>query len=1132
MLKLIDGTELTTEVKQAFKKGVTNAYIKLDDGTILSSSNYLKNIKLEDFRYNEETDEIIGEAVSKRVTLNLYNQDNRLSIENKEFELVIGTKLSANEENNFYNIDDILLMSKDMTINEDDSITATYDNTNGTETQYLNLFTNVSGFLSTSQGYVAILEILDISGDGSITITDSSFELEDFSSFSAGQVLSYNLRSLDIFLNSNTVLKSYVKFKPGQSGTITFRISLLENQVPTTNFEYKKFNTNNRYISFGKFIVQKPENNDTKESTEIEAFDYMCKSNKKYVPGVEFPCTYADLAEDVCNQCGLQLGNKSFRNAEKLVFDNFFIDGEQCRVVLKQIAKIAFSWVRVATDNKVYFDFNKKDFSNPDEIFTLDDYIELEKNEETIPVNTIILQNSAVESENITIYDDALISQYGKQKELIVKEDYFAYSQEKRQELIEAARELMGLVYNPIIIKSIGTIYLESNDVIAIQDKAGKQLGTYCFNHTIDFNGVLFDNIESPAMTETQTQYKHESAEDLSRRRTEILVNKATQQILLISEKVDTFDSRISSLEVDLEGIEAKVEAQFDVTRTVDGLKRITLTECMEGELLELHIYGNNTVFDYLTPGDNLYPSDNLTPYGDSLIKVIHQKTDKDGTVIEETSEFFDLGITEVIRQQGDVRDSIDLIDNNLSLTRRIGVTEDGTLYILTQPIIEDLGKLTIKITEGTNIIEIINYSAMLDAKYIILNDFTDKFVNTVQFKSAIEILYNQINLEVSKKVENDEIIARINMAILGKDEAEIPEDIEKSIIEILANKISIKSDYFELTKDGHITATQGDIAGLLMVTNNVGNSWLYKDSVLSDGTPIQNGLHIAKNSNGNNIFLYAGLDISAGGGNSLLKDANTYITEQGLIKAKWFDVNGESGYFRIKYDSGNRAVTHSIDGSRYYVNDAANGYYGYMGCFNGYMRVDLNDSPAFLLKDNLHYGSQFFDMIDFYRYDPNTTYAQRNRHYMWLNGSVSCTGVGADNINNTIYVQGYEVQTSASDERLKDNIDECKENALEIINNIPVISFNWKEETHRKDAGQHKTFGYGAQRTEKIYKDGVIYNEENDTYQMDLLGLSGLHTKAIQELSQENKKLKNIIKVLAEKLDCKEEVEGLLNAD
>lgn len=1228
MLKLVDGTELTAEVKEAFKKSVTSAYIKLEDGTILSSRNYLKTLKIEDFRYNEETDNIIGEAVSKRVTLGLFNQENDLNIENKEFELVIGTKLSEYEENNFYNVDDILLISKDMIINDDDSVTATFDNTNGTEIQFLNLFANVSGFLETNSEYVAVLEILDISGTGSLTITDSSIEPENFSSFSTGTAVKYKLKSLDNFLNSDTVLKTYVKFNPGESGTITFRISILENDVNINNFEYNKFNNNNRYISFGNFIVQKPENNDTKESTELEAFDYMCKFNQTYVPGVEFPCTYAELAEDVCNQCGVELGNKTFRNADKLIYENFFIDNEQCRVVVKEIAKIAFSWARMATDNKLYFDFAKRDIKTPDEVFTLDDYIELEPNEKTIPVNTIILSNSAVESENITIKDDALISEYGRQKELVIKEDYFAYSQEKRQELIEASRELIGLVYNPVLVKSIGTIYLESNDIIGIQDKKGNIRGTYCFNHTIDFNGVLYDNIESPAMTETETKYQHESSDELSRRRTEILVNKATQEIKLLVENVKTYDARISSVEVGLDDITAKIQRDIDITRTSDGIKSITLENCMAGELLELHIYGNNTVFDYLLPSDDLLPSDNLLPYGDSRIKVTsdnilslnpedwengffggtdgkvyhnepynssmlvmkqkinmedatsciynlidnykyriyaiacYDKNDnflgivnnghlKDNTAkilidvvkkdfsmsnevypsispneISESQLKFqkvrqiELGIKEVLRQKGDIRDSFDLVNNKASITRRIGVTEDGTLYVLNEPVIENLGELVINLVRGTNVIEILNYEAMLSAKFIIINNFTEQFVSTVEFKSAVEIFYNQINLEVAKKVGNDEIIARINMAVLGKDQVEIPEDIEKSIIEILANKIAIKSDYFELTKEGEITAVLGKIGGWTLNYNT-----LYS-TITENGKEIEAGLFAT--SSGNGPFFYCGHTP----GESIY-NANFYVTHSGFVNCNGINMNGESSNTVITFDSGRKALWLGTDHLSFYIDDDSNNFFGGIVKLQNGFRWYLNSAFFFEIYDYLH--DQL--IVDFHRHDDsgNDGYINLYKKTWYYGGSGT----------------GYEVATKneISDKKAKKNIKNTKLKGLERINKIDFIEFDWDEEKVNKKghidigvlANQLKEIDENFVDTTKVYKLNGKDEErkEEEFLSINVLNVLTTTMKATQELSKENKALnekierqQKMIDFLAKKLGCMEEMEEMLNGE
>ena len=116
------------------------------------------------------------------------------------------------------------------------------------------------------------------------------------------------------------------------------------------------------------------------------------------------------------------------------------------------------------------------------------------------------------------------------------------------------------------------------------------------------------------------------------------------------------------------------------------------------------------------------------------------------------------------------------------------------------------------------------------------------------------------------------------------------------------------------------------------------------------------------------------------------------------------------------------------------------------------------------------------------------------------------------DNISNTIYIQGYEVTTTASDERLKANKKKCIESGLEVIDEIPIISFDWKRRINTRNAGEHVRFGYGAQSTEDKFKDGVIHNEEFDTYQMNLLNLSALHTKSIQEL---NAKINNLEKLL-----------------
>ena len=111
-----------------------------------------------------------------------------------------------------------------------------------------------------------------------------------------------------------------------------------------------------KYINFGNFIVQKPENQEVNEETTFTALDYMSKfdGDDEYVPQITFPTTLLGLTQDVCRQADVDLGNTDFRNASMQILANPFVNGENCRTVLKSIAKLAFSPAYIGQDNKLY----------------------------------------------------------------------------------------------------------------------------------------------------------------------------------------------------------------------------------------------------------------------------------------------------------------------------------------------------------------------------------------------------------------------------------------------------------------------------------------------------------------------------------------------------------------------------------------------------------------------------------------------------------------------------------------------------------------------------------------------------------------------------------------------------------
>lgn len=101
--------------------------------------------------------------------------------------------------------------------------------------------------------------------------------------------------------------------------------------------------------------------------------------------------------------------------------------------------------------------------------------------------------------------------------------------------------------------------------------------------------------------------------------------------------------------------------------------------------------------------------------------------------------------------------------------------------------------------------------------------------------------------------------------------------------------------------------------------------------------------------------------------------------------------------------------------------------------------------------------------------------------------------------------------KSNYSDIRLKTNISNSNRKALDIINSIKIRQFDWIR------SGEHQDIGFIADELETLDKHfafGGGYEEDGsmNIKSVDSLYLQGYEVKAIQELSQENQKLKNTI--------------------
>ena len=110
------------------------------------------------------------------------------------------------------------------------------------------------------------------------------------------------------------------------------------------------------------------------------------------------------------------------------------------------------------------------------------------------------------------------------------------------------------------------------------------------------------------------------------------------------------------------------------------------------------------------------------------------------------------------------------------------------------------------------------------------------------------------------------------------------------------------------------------------------------------------------------------------------------------------------------------------------------------------------------------------------------------------------------------------QVKSQVSDERLKTNIKPTKINALDTLNNIKMVEFNWKKD------GKFEKIGAIAQQVQSVDETLVVKHTIDKDTPSDYLRINYYDTipyliKAVQELTEENNDLKSQLKEMNERL-------------
>ena len=507
----------------------------------------------------------------------------------------------------------------------------------------------------------------------------------------------------------------------------------------------------NEYINVGKYRVERPNNEITANMSQITAYsDLYTNLDSKYVCNINYSTgdkTLSDLYADVCTNLGLTPKSLEFINSTIPIVANPFTNGEKNRTVLQTIAKISCSFVDIDNDtNEIDLCWLSQN-EEPDYIFYKSDYSSVEGGEVICgPINCLIIKNSQIDDENVTIKDEESIKLNGEHS-ITISDDYILHNAELRQQAIDSIwNRIKGMKYVDCKLTTYyGKPFLKLGNKIRIYISDTEYFDTYVLKHNFTYDGTFTSVIQSPALTEQEIKNKQDISLAEALANVQIDVNKQGKQITALIET-------------------------NSLTQTKTGVNYVETENSYENGLTKLKFYGD---VHYLFPSEaqlgqqsskcgisksgvakaqsfienteGLYPSEDLYPVDSYLI------IEGEGETKKIQLPYFELNYTE------NIYDEFILEKDHAYIIRRL----DENKHPLANESIEEIEEFNIQLYKGYNKIYMESFNLNYEVTYNIQNAYTDAFATKTELKLAEE----EINMEVSKKTNSDEIISSINLS-------------------------------------------------------------------------------------------------------------------------------------------------------------------------------------------------------------------------------------------------------------------------------------------------------------------------------------------------------------------------------
>lgn len=354
-------------------------------------------------------------------------------------------------------------------------------------------------------------------------------------------------------------------------------------------FGIKDFSNESEEINWytlGSFLIQRPEDDEVNDNTKFEAMDYTLKFNKDFnadYTSSDFPVSFNDaiknnqffnakqLAQYICAQVGVEFANEHFINDDFLLTTNQFVSGDSCRDVMKNIAQLAFGWVRIGWDDKCYIDeleTNIENIPNYNEINN-DHYYSLKTQKKAYgPVDRIAIGMENINGEALFIPRD--VTNYNTT--LYVYDNPITFTNDLRNEVIDGGEYLLGMSYTPFESETPGHPWLLGKNLIKIVDMEGNVKLTYPFNLSINYTGHIKTKIEAPAFTKTEEMMAYPADLYKTLKNVSVTVNKQEGTIVFLNESVKATADGFEALKKSVEHTITDTYSRTQINDIVSGI--------------------------------------------------------------------------------------------------------------------------------------------------------------------------------------------------------------------------------------------------------------------------------------------------------------------------------------------------------------------------------------------------------------------------------------------------------------------------------------------------------------------------------------------------------------------------------